>query len=233
MRAFMSMIACASESARCRSVRSMCKASRCAVFGPTPGRRDSSEISRSSGSGSSANVLSLLQQARRQTQPGAEGLHLRRGQLPRMLERFVHSGHDEILQHLDVLGRARVDAHRDELLRACRHRAHHTTTGARLDRLVLELFLDLAHAVLHLLDLLEHLHGVFHSGHSISFTRVTLPSKRRTTSRTNGSSSGLDGFSVRPTSAEASFNRYSTFTSLPNHARTSGIRCVDCSCAFW
>src|SRR2546423_808293 len=63
--------------------------------------------------------------------------------------------------------------------------------GAGLDGLALELGLDLGHAVLHLLDLLQHLHRILHS--ETSFTRVTRPSNRRTTSRTKGSSSGLAG----------------------------------------
>src|SRR5579864_7075206 len=52
MRAFTSSIAWASAPARVRSARSRWKARRCAVLGPMPGRRESSWMSRSSGSGS-------------------------------------------------------------------------------------------------------------------------------------------------------------------------------------
>ena len=75
----------------------------------------------------------------------------------------------------------------------------------RYHRLVLQLFLQLGHPVLHLLDLAQHLHRVFHS--ETSFTRVTRPSNRRTTSRTNGSSSGLATLAGRPASAVDSFSR--------------------------
>src|SRR4029077_7288748 len=84
---------------------------------------------------------------------------------------------------------ARVDAHRYKLLRPGHHRAHDATARAGIHGLVLPLFLQLGHLVLDLLDTAQHLHRVFHS--EDSFTRVTRPSKRRTTSRTKGSSSGL------------------------------------------
>src|SRR5689334_6578274 len=227
MRAFRSTSACASASARCRSARSMWNASRCAVFGPTPGSRESSLISLSSGSGSCGTRASLLlQQAGWQAHAGGQRLHALRRVLLRLLERLVDRRDHEILEDLDVFGCARIDGDRHELLRTGHHRLHGAAARARLHGLGFELLLQLAHPLLHLLDLPQHLHRVFHS--LTSFTLVTRPSKRRTTSRTNGSSSGLSGFAARD-SAATSRSLYSTLTFGPSHSRTCGISCSDCS----
>src|SRR5579859_284550 len=230
MRAFTSSIACASASARCRSTRSIWNARRWAVFGPTPGRRESSVISLSSGSGSCGTRSSLLQEARRQAHAARQGLHLRGRVLARPVQRLVDGREHEVLQQVDVFHRPGVDRHGDQLLRAGGHDLHGTTTRRPLDSVVLELLLQLRHAVLHLLHLAQHLHRVFHS--LTSLTLVTRPSNRRTTSRTNGSSSGLAAFAGFGASAGDSRRRYSTFTSGPSHARTCGSSCADCSCAF-
>src|SRR5437879_3602546 len=101
MRAFTSAMAWASDSARCLSARSRWKARRCAVFGPTPGSRDSSVISLSSGSGSCGTsrplLLLLLQEPGREAEAGAEGLHPGSGQLPRALERLVDRRDHQVL----------------------------------------------------------------------------------------------------------------------------------------
>src|SRR5919201_746790 len=224
MRAFTSSIARASPSARTRSARRMWNASRCAVFGPMPGSRESSWIRRSSGSGSAGMGL---EEAGREPQAGGDRLHLRRRHLLRLLHRLVDGGDDQVLQHLRVAGRLGVDAHRDQLLRAGRDDRDRASARRRLDGLRLELLLNFLHPVLHLLDLAQHLHGVFHS--DTSLTRVTRPSNRRTISRTNGSSSGLAGLCL---GTSFSRRRKSIRTSPPSHARTCGISCADCSCAF-
>src|ERR1700730_9468839 len=97
-----------------------------------------------------------------------------------------------------------------------RHHTHRASAGRRLDRLGLQLCLYLAHPVLHLLYLAQHLHRIFHS--DTSFTLVTRPSNLRTTSRTNGSSSGL-AFGVDFT-ASPSRSRKSTLTLSPSQAFT-------------
>src|ERR1700719_1356696 len=105
MRAFTSAIALASESARWLSARSRGKARRCAVFGPTPGSRESSVISLSSGSGSCGTSRPLLlQESGWEAKAGAERLHLGRGQLPRSLERLGDRRDHQVLQDLHVLG---------------------------------------------------------------------------------------------------------------------------------
>src|SRR5205814_5113309 len=118
---------------------------------------------------------------------------------------------------------AGVNEDRSHLLRPGHDPTHRARARRGFDGLFLELSLDLGHPVLHLLLLLQHLHGIFHS--VIPLTRVTRPSNRRTTSRTKGSSSGLTDFEEGGDSAFASFSRYSTLMSGPSHARTSGSRC--------
>src|ERR1700681_2119106 len=109
MRASASAMAWATESARCLSARSRWKARRCAVFGPTPGSRESSVINLSSGSGSCGTSRPLLlQESGREAKTGAERLHLGGGQLPRSFERLVDRRDHQVLQDLHVLGRARV-----------------------------------------------------------------------------------------------------------------------------
>src|SRR5437763_1007413 len=138
-------------------------------------------------------------------------------------------GDEQILQQLGIAGRLRVDAHGDQLLRTGGHHRDRATADRGLHRFRLELLLDLAHPVLHLLDLAQHLERVLHS--ETSFTLVTRPSKRFTISRTKGSSSGLAGRGP-VFAASASRSRKSIFTSSPSHARTCGMSCADCSCAF-
>src|SRR6266849_4876483 len=197
-----------------------------------PGSRDSSCTSRSSGSGSCGKWRPGLDETGGQAQPAGDRLHLFRGQLLRCLHSLVDRGHDQVLKHLCVRSGGGVDRNRHDLLRARGHHPHRATARACLDGLALELGLDLGHAVLHLLDLAQHLHRVLHS--ETSLTRVTRPSNRRTTSRTNGSSSGLAGVlpAGLPGSAVTSRSLNSTVTVSPSHARTRGSSCADCSCAF-
>src|SRR5439155_2915651 len=130
----------------------------------------------------------------------------------------------------DVARRIRIDNHRNNFLSACGDRSHGATACARLNSLMLEVFLQLLHPALHLLHLAQHLHRILHS--ETSFTLVTRPSNRRTISRTKGSSSGLAGRCAGLV-ASLSRSRKSIFTSSPTHLRTWGINCADCSCAFW
>src|SRR5205823_15124748 len=104
-----------------------------------------------------------------------------------------------------------------------------SATRGGFDCFRFQVLLQLFHAALHLLHLPQHLQRILHS--DTSFTRVTRPSNRRTISRTKGSSSGLAG-RAGPLAASFSRKRYSTFTASPNHSRTCGISCADCSCAF-
>src|SRR6202158_2981838 len=148
---------------------------------------------------------------------------------PDATDSIVDRGDHKVLEHFDVRCGLGIDRHRDHLLISGGDHPHCAAAHARLDRLRVQLRLNLVHPVLHLLNLPQPLHRILHS--ETSFTRVTRPSNLRTTSRTNGSSSGLVagplGFVASP-----SFSRKSTFTSFPNHSRTCGISCRDCSCAF-
>src|ERR1700674_4298235 len=176
-----------------------------------------------------ATVERRLNQAGRKTQPGCDRLHLCGRLMLRHLQRFVDRGHDEVLEHLGVTGGSRVDCDADHLLRPGHDDAHGATPGAGLDGLGLEPGLNLGIPVLHLLHLPDHLQWILHS--ETSLTRVTRPSNLRTTSRTNGSSSGLAG--VRgPTFIPSPLNSFilkSTVTPFPNQSRTSGNSCADCS----
>jgi hypothetical protein len=62
-------------------------------------------------------------------------------------------GHDQVLEHLDLVrvDRARVDLDVADLLGAGDHDAHRAAPGGRLDRGLLELLLRLRHLRLHLL----------------------------------------------------------------------------------
>src|SRR5205814_7190679 len=123
----------------------------------------------------------------------------------------------------------RLDAHRNRFLRPCGDHRDGAAARSGFHGFRLELLLHFLHAILHLLHLAQHLERVLHS--ETSFTLVTRPSKRFTISRTKGSSSGLAGRGP-VFAASASRSRKSIFTSSPSHARTCGMSCADCSCAF-
>src|SRR4029078_9220245 len=84
---------------------------------------------------------------------------LRLDQALRRAQRLVDRREDQVLEHLRVVwvDRLRVDLDLADLAVARRGDGDHPAAGARLDGLVLELFLRLLHLALHLLDLLQHL----------------------------------------------------------------------------
>src|SRR5712692_9519275 len=226
----------ASASARWRSARRMWKASRWAVLGPTPGSRESSWIRSSTAWGNSGKRSA--HQAGRQPQAGGHRLHALGGHLTRLLERLVEGSHHQVLQHLGVGGEAGVDGHRHDLLRP----RHHGLDGAAARRglylLGLQVCLDLGHLGLHLLDLLEHLHGVLHYGcDSLTLgtdTFVTRPSSWRTARCTISCSSGAVWRTAVPvTGAPPSWRRYSTFTPAPSQPASRGSSLGAPSTAFW
>src|SRR5690606_11482339 len=88
-----------SEEARlpARSSRSarMCRASRVAVFSPTPGNRLSWEMSSLSGLG----YGSISGEVEGQRQTAGELLHLFRHELPGLAQPLVYRGQDEVFEH--------------------------------------------------------------------------------------------------------------------------------------
>src|SRR3954453_6527040 len=145
-----------------RGVFNRWNASRCAPFGPMPGRRTSSSMRRFSGSGS-ANLHSWQLHARRQ-----HPAHLLGHRLVGLAMRVVDGGDDEILQHADVVLRDNlgIDGDRLHLLAAVDDHRHHAAAGVALDAEAGHLLLQ---AILHLLRLLHHLLDV----HISSTSRIS------------------------------------------------------------
>src|SRR5258708_6349268 len=117
----------------------MWKARRCAVLGPTLGRRDSSWISSSRAPGSWANALSLSDQARRQAGPGGQLLHGAGPNLARAAHRLVHRRDHQVLQHLDVARDIGIDNDGQQLLLTGDPCANRAAAGGCLDLLPLEI----------------------------------------------------------------------------------------------
>src|SRR5258706_11149932 len=99
-----------------------------------PGSRLNAWMRRATGSmrtPAMVEVSSAAEQAAEAAAEGREGAHLLLGDAARGLERVVHRGGHEVLEHLDVgrVHRSRIDRHRDELLLARHHRLDDATTG--------------------------------------------------------------------------------------------------------
>src|SRR5262249_42842306 len=107
-----------SRSVSSRGVLRRWNASRCAPFGPMPGRRCSSAIRRTRGSGSD---IDRLQRAvykggmveigiaksealeARQLETAHHAAHFLRHFLVGLALRVIDSGHDQVLQHVDIV----------------------------------------------------------------------------------------------------------------------------------
>src|SRR5713101_1433759 len=231
MRALSSTRAPASRSTEARGARTGEKERRWAVLGPMPGSRPSSSISRVSAPGTS--VIGLPQHARRQTepaQPAGQRPQLPGRQVARLLQGVVHRRQDQVLQHVHI---ARVDdfgfdRDRQYLLVAVGYHRHHAAASRAGHRLLPQLLLDLAHASLHLLQLLEHLELLPHAQRPRGTTFTDTASNRFIASRTSGSSAaearlgaadaGGGGVAAWPSPAANS-----TRTSLPNTSRTAAV----------
>ena len=115
--------------------RSRWKVSRWAVFGPMPGRRANDSIRRATGSmmGLTMGGWAYIP---RQAKPTGHGGHLLLGQLAGRAEGVVDRGHDEVLEHLDIVrvDRRRVDGDADQLLLAGHGRAHDAAARRPLDQ---------------------------------------------------------------------------------------------------
>src|SRR3954454_10964173 len=145
-----------------RGVFSRWNASRCALFGPMPGRRTSSSMRRVRGSGS-ANLHSRQLHARRQ-----HSAHLARRLFVGLAMGVVQGGDDEILQHHDVLFRDDLGIDRDRLhlLRAVHADGDHAAARVAFDAGGRHVLLQ---ALLHLLRLLHHVLDV----HISSTSRIS------------------------------------------------------------
>src|SRR3954469_6199538 len=144
----------------------MWNASRCALFGPMPGRRCSSSMRRTSGSGSDTSDYRLQIS---EFHAGREhATHLLGHLFIRFAMRVIDRGDDHILQHLDLFLRDhfRIDLEGLNLLRAIDGDGDHAAAGVALDAQFGHLLLQ---ALLHLLRLLHHLLDV----HISSTSRIS------------------------------------------------------------
>src|SRR5450432_1074996 len=148
-----SPMAADSAAASSGEARNIWKASRAAVFSPTPGSLASCWISRAIGE---ANIRGLGPE-----HPGGDGEaagHLRQlrvGQLARALERDVHRAGRQVLDHLLVAHDGVVDREREDLPLAVGGAAAETSAGLTDDRLAPELFAHTRHLGLNALSRLE------------------------------------------------------------------------------
>src|SRR6185503_9600899 len=169
----------ASARASPSGARRMWKVSRCAVFGPIPGRRLNASISFSTGSMSSVATVrdpGWVGSAPEQPAQAAQGLHrahLLLRQAAGRVERLVDRGGDEVLEHLDVIGvdRRGVDRHRDERLLPGGNRADDPAARGTFDLGLAELGLDSLHLLLHLR---RHALQVAHAHRLLPYVRLSL-----------------------------------------------------------
>src|SRR5437660_12198108 len=106
----------------------------------------------------------LKREFEREIQPAGELPHLSLGEVSCFFLSLVDGDENEILQHLDILRirHARIDLDpRDRALPVSVH-SNHASAGRRGDGLLLEFLLDLLHARLHLLRLLQDLAEISH-----------------------------------------------------------------------
>ena len=163
----------------------MWNASRCAPFGPMPGRRCSSSMRRARGIGQRhASYMPGQLHARRH-----HAAHLLRHRLVGLALRVVDRRDDQILQHLDVVFRddLGIDLERLQLLGAVDDDGDHAAAGGAFDAQLGHLLLQ---ALLHLLRLLHHL---------LNLWMFTSRSPRRPGSRAGNTSSSA----CTPASASA------------------------------
>src|SRR6056297_662520 len=168
-----SCIAVPSTSAsRCpprRSRSSRCRAMRCAVLDPTPGRHLSACRS-SSISGSFTTLFSWpasshsrQRESRRHGHaPGQPG-HLFLADFLDPVDRVVERGCNQVFEHLHVVADARIDLDSSNLVAPAQRDLHHTAAGLAGDFQIRKLGLGLLEPFLHLLRLLHQLRDIaFH-----------------------------------------------------------------------
>src|SRR5438045_1170121 len=145
-------------------------ASRCAVFGPTPGSFESSSIRRASG-----RARAVGKSHPRKLQAAGEAAEFVGRELLRLGERVGRRRANKILERLDVFGvdRFLFDADLFALLRSGHDHDDGAAAGRPLDCQRAELVLSLRHIGLHLLSELLDVAEVLHS---ISMMRSGRPS---------------------------------------------------------
>src|SRR5438552_7211707 len=145
-------------------------ASRCAVFGPTPGSFESSSIRRASGRARAVGTSHP-----RKLQAAGEAAELVGRELFRLRERVGGRDAHEVLEGVDVFGidSLLLDADLFALLRPGHDDDDRAPAGGSLDRHSPELLLGLRHVGLHLLRELLNVAEILHS---ISMMRSGRPS---------------------------------------------------------
>src|SRR4030095_2933541 len=96
--------------------------------------------------------------------PAGECAEFWLGELPRLAQRLVAGGQDEVLEHLHVvLGHdLGIDLDGDDLLLAIGFDGYHAAAGGRLDLALADLFLQRRHLLLQLLRFLHHVAEALH-----------------------------------------------------------------------
>src|SRR5262245_48909100 len=169
----------ASRSARTAGARKMKNASRCAVFSPIPGRRQSSSTRLSRARG--RDILSphgLLEGEARNFKATSELAHLLGHHLLGLTKCLVNPCHNEILEHLDVVrvNHLGLNFDAEHFALAIHRHGDHTTAHGGIERPLGNLFLQLEHFLLHLLGLL---HQIAHSTSHVCLLSLRLHQKYR------------------------------------------------------
>src|ERR1700737_3630914 len=209
-RSFTSRTASASRSACSRGVLRIWNASRCALFGPIPGRRWSSSMRRTRGSGNDMKDGSQTKQGERkgpfnsQLQPWRQhAAHLLGHLLIDFALGVIDRCNDQILKHLDVVFRNDfgIDRERLHLLGAVDDDRDHSAARIALDLQLGHLFLQ---AILHLLGLLHHLLNVHHISSTSRISAGNTSSSAWTPASASACSRSADFLSTAAVAAAAS-----------------------------